>query len=265
MNIQDLLNRMWEDYTSLNPEAKTIHDSFSAEGESVINDHVAFRTFDHPKVNVDVLAKEFLKNGYIEKGQYDFKEKKLFAKHFQHPDSKFPKVFISQLLTKEFSKDLQNIVNKLVEQISEKQISADDFCISGRPWNVDFNDYQTLKKESEYAAWLSAFGFRVNHFTVYVNHLKKYPTIQAVNNFVKSKGFQLNTSGGEIKGSPSVLLEQSSTLAYNQEIKFSDGTHTIPACYYEFALRYPDSKGNLYQGFVAQSADKIFESTDRGH
>ncbi|MCK5469078.1 MAG: DUF1338 family protein, partial [Cyclobacteriaceae bacterium] len=58
--------------------------------------------------------------------------------------------------------------------------------------------------------------------------------------------------------------EQSSTIAYNKEISFSDGNYLIPACYYEFALRYPQSDGNLFRGFIAGSADKIFESTDKG-
>jgi hypothetical protein len=39
--------------------------------------------------------------------------------------------------------------------------------------------------------------------------------------------------------------------------------HEIPTCYYEFARRYPLADGRLYQGFVAASADRIFESTHR--
>ncbi|MGL4837356.1 MAG: DUF1338 domain-containing protein, partial [Shewanella sp.] len=35
-----------------------------------------------------------------------------------------------------------------------------------------------------------------------------------------------------------------------------------PSCFYEFALRYPKANGELYTGFVAASADKIFESTN---
>ncbi len=31
----------------------------------------------------------------------------------------------------------------------------------------------------------------------------------------------------------------------------------------EFARRYPAADGRLYSGFVAKSADKIFESTDK--
>ncbi len=35
--------------------------------------------------------------------------------------------------------------------------------------------------------------------------------------------------------------------------------------FYEFAKRYPTANGKLYQGFVAASADKFFESTNVGH
>ena len=41
------------------------------------------------------------------------------------------------------------------------------------------------------------------------------------------------------------------------------GAHSIPCCYYEFAKRYTQADGKLFRGFVAQSADKIFESTKR--
>jgi hypothetical protein len=43
-------------------------------------------------------------------------------------------------------------------------------------------------------------------------------------------------------------------------VRFSDDPNDpvdIPACYYEFALRH-----NNFDGFIAGSADKIFESTD---
>ena len=65
------------------------------------------------------------------------------------------------------------------------------------------------------------------------------------------------------RGSPEVLLEQASTLADRQTFTFAGGEeHEISTCYYEFARRYPDADGELYQGFVAASADKIFESTN---
>jgi hypothetical protein len=99
---------------------------------------------------------------------------------------------------------------------------------------------------------------------VFINNFKKYSDIFKLNDFLKASGFKLNASGGEVKGTKEVFLEQSSTLANNIDVQFSDGTLNIPACYYEFAKRYPLENGKLYQGFVATSADKIFESTSKG-
>ena len=95
-----------------------------------------------------------------------------------------------------------------------------------------------------------------------MNALNNYETLESVNQALKDAGFPLNTSGGEIKGTPDVLLEQSSTLADEAPVQFTDGTRNIPSCFYEFARRYPMANGQLYGGFVAASADKIFESTN---
>ena len=72
----------------------------------------------------------------------------------------------------------------------------------------------------------------------------------------------LNDAGGEIQGNPEELLEQSSIKAGIISVKFREGIFEIPGCYYEFARRYPDTDGKLYSGFIAKSADKIFESTN---
>jgi hypothetical protein len=120
-----------------------------------------------------------------------------------------------------------------------------------------------LAAESEYASWVSVWGFRPNHFTVNMNALKKFTELARLNTFLREHGVKMNTSGGEIKGTPAVYLEQSSTMASEVEVKFKDGAFRVPGCYYEFAKRYALPNGELYQGFVAQSADKIFESTNR--
>ncbi len=106
------------------------------------------------------------------------------------------------------------------------------------------------------------WGYRANHFTVSVNHLQCYNSLEAVNEKVKSAGYLLNTSGGEIKGNKDVMLEQSSTMADTMSVDFSDKRMSIPSCFYEFAKRYHTSNGKIYTGFVAASADKIFESTN---
>jgi hypothetical protein len=262
--LPGLLDKMWVDYIHINPLAKRIRDLLTNEGEVILNDHIALRTFNHPRVSLDIIAKPFLDSGYSYKGDYHFPEKKLYAKHFEHQDKNFPKIFISELLLNEFSVSLRNIVNNLIDQIPTGWEHQFDFSSIGRPWGVSTTTYQDLLKESDYAAWVAAFGYRPNHFTVIINNLKKYSEINVLNSFLKEQGFKLNSSGGEIKGSRDVCLEQSSTLANNIEVDFSDGKLNIPACYYEFAKRYPMANGELYQGFVAASADKIFESTNRG-
>jgi hypothetical protein len=125
-----------------------------------------------------------------------------------------------------------------------------------------YETYNRLREESEYAAWFYVFGFRANHFTVSINSLKKHNNILSVNELLKKNGFILNNSGGEIKGTPSDLLQQSSTIADKVNVKFLEGQFEVPCCYYEFAQRYPDSTGQLYNGFIEKSADKIFESTN---
>jgi hypothetical protein len=259
-----IFNRLWKDYTTQNPDTKKVYDLFIAEGETIVNDHIAFRTFNHPAINVDALARVFLKNGYEFRGEYRFEQKKLLAKHYEHStDVSAPRVFISELLVEEFSEYLRSRVAEWVSGIPQDLIHSDELIyagnVSGTP---SFEVYEKLRQESEYAAWLYVNGFCANHFTVSVNSLKKFDTIQKVNAFLKSKGFLLNDAGGEIQGTPAELLEQSSIKAGMVPVTFSEGTYHIPGCYYEFAKRYPDSDGKIYSGFIAKSADKIFESTN---
>jgi hypothetical protein len=141
-------------------------------------------------------------------------------------------------------------------------VSADNFLYSGRPWQVSYGTYQKLLVESEYAAWVAAFGYRPNHFTVSINHLEQFDTIEAVNELVIENGFAMNSVNGLVKGSKAVGLQQASTLANKTEVVFSDFTVNIPSCFYEFALRHKQQDGKLFNGFVADSADKIFESTN---
>jgi hypothetical protein len=261
--LDELLQALWKNYTAINTQADGIHKLLGERGETVINDHIAFRTFNISAVGVDVLAQHFIKLGYEEKGEYEFKVKKLFAKHFEHPDPSHPRIFISELKIEEFSQDLQGVVKQLVSQVPKDRVADDSFPISGRLWDpVSWETYLKLKEESEYAAWLAVFGFRPNHFTVLLNELKTFKSLEDYNQFIKDNGFSMNDSGGEIKGTPKELLEQSSTKAHEVEVEFSDRKETIPSVYYEFAKRYPMPDGNLFMGFIAKSADKIFESTD---
>lgn len=262
MTPEVLFQSLWNDYiTRLCPSADKVH-SLLEEDEALINDHIALRTFNVAPLGLETLAKPFLALGYKDCGDYVFESKKLVAKHFEHPGPLQPKVFISELKVEECSPQLQEIVAKLVEQVDATKLEGDAFLYGGRLWDISFADYQLLAEESEYASWLAAHGYGANHFTVNVNQLKAFTEVKQVNDHLRGAGFIINESGGEVKGTPEVLLEQSSTMADKVPVVFSDGTETVPGGFYEFAKRYPMANGELYTGFVAASADKIFESTD---
>ena len=256
--IRHLLQEMWQDYLKLNPQAQQIIQLFEALGENASNDHLAFRTYGIEGITMAQLARPFVAAGYKACGEYRFEQKKLVAQHFEHQDQELPKIFISELLVKELSLPTQSIIQELIEQMDGTEVKRDNFLYSGRPWKIDSQSYEKMAEESKYAAWVAAFGFRPNHFTISVNSLKAFDDVEDVNKFLKSKGIALNTSGGEVKGSKEALLKQSSTLANEIKVKFSDRSMAIPGCYYEFAKRFTCPNGKLYQGFVSASADKIF-------
>ncbi|MBU1579617.1 MAG: DUF1338 domain-containing protein, partial [Bacteroidetes bacterium] len=231
-----IFDRLWADYTTQNPAVKKVYDLFTEKGETVENDHIAFRTFDDPRVNIEVLSRVFLEAGYVFKGDYHFEAKHLYAKHFEMEGQ--PRVFISQLKSADFSPYLQETVKNLVDQIPLDLLQSDELIYSGANWGKpSFEVYEKLRSESEYAAWLYVNGFCANHFTVSVNALKQFDSLQAVNQLLKDNGFRINDSGGEIKGNPAELLEQSSIRAEMIAVDFEEGQKEIPGCYYEFARR----------------------------
>jgi hypothetical protein len=264
MELNDLFNRLWSEYASQNPSANKVYSLLEKEGEKVVNDHIAFRTIDYPEVNIDVLATPFVNKGYVPKGEYVFEEKHLFARHFELPsDNEAPRIFISQLVLDDCSPFIREVFRDAFTRVNKERLAPERLIFAGQIFNpVSYRVYNMLREESEYAAWFYVFGFRANHFTVSVNALKKHDTIYKVNDLLKKNAFVLNSSGGEVKGTPEELLQQSSTMADMVKVRFSEGEYEIPSCYYEFAQRFPDANGELYSGFIAKSADKIFESTN---
>jgi hypothetical protein len=264
-DFNTFMNTIWDDYINMTPQAQKIHSLLTQSGETVLNDHIALRTFNHSKLGIKSLAQHFEKYGYKEAGEYFFKEKKLYAKHYQHADPAYPKIFISELELEKVSPYIQETLSFCADQVNEAAIQNENFVFSGKHWVTSHQTFEKLAAESEYASWVYAYGFRPNHFTVSINALKHFTDIIRLNEFLKSNDFKLNASGGEIKGTPQELLEQSSTMASDVALQFGDGIYHVPGCYYEFAKRYPMNNGELYQGFIAKSADKIFESTNKSN
>lgn len=265
MKIEEFFQHLWSDYVKIAPAAERLHHLIEEEGEKVVNDHVAFRTYDVPPIDLAALEPHILALGYKRYEPYYFEEKKLRAFGYVPPEpDKYPRIFLSELETGKFSEALQQTVRGLCNRIDPARVGRPDVLWAGRLWEpITYDTYLKLLDESEYAAWVAVMGLRANHFTISVNHLRKLNTIEKLADFIESKGYRLNTSGGRIKGNREVLLKQGSTMADKVLIEFAGGDkHMIPSCYYEFAERFPTPDGILYQGFVAASADRIFESTN---
>ena len=264
MNLDQFLTKSWEHYCAITPDAKKVHDLLSTQrGEKILNDHVAYRTFNLPGISRLDLGKIFEGWGYVRKDDMEFVEKKLTATYWLHPDTSYPKIFISELLLEKVSPELREWIKRLTAPLLSLQAKPTAEMLLNSTWDApDYKDYEKFYAESEYAAWTAAFGIRVNHFTVLFNELKTFQALHELNDFLGAQGFTLNSAGGVIKGSPTEKLEQSSTIAKRIAWKFSDGaSHQVMSCYYEFARRYPFANGQLFHGFIPKSADKIFEST----
>jgi len=259
--VEGFFKKYLDNWLPLCPDANKILTLLSEKNENIVNDHIALRTMDFSEIGLQKLAQPFLEMGYEYKGEYHFKQKKLYAKHLELPSNpNATKVFISELLTAQISTEAKTILQSSTSNIPLDAISHTELGTSGRHWDFDENTYHNLYKESEYAAWFYAFGFRANHFTISINHLNSFDSLSDFNVWLKEHGITLNQSGGEIKGSKDVGLIQSSTMANSVHV---EGNSQIPGCYIEFAERFAVGDQKLYQGFVTSSADKIFESTSK--
>lgn len=262
--IAAFFEALWRDYVAMTPSAERIHELFARNNPELANDHVAFRTFDLEPIRLTSLETHLLDLGYRRLAPYRFVEKKLDAWGYVPPEPGWPRVFLSELRTRELSDHAREIVERLCGEIDARRVASPSIYHAGPLWErPSWDEYCVLRDESEYAAWVAAIGLRANHFTISVNSLRDPETLEGVVDRVEAAGLRLNDAGGTLKGSPEELLEQASTVADRIDVSFGDGSvHEIPSCYYEFARRYPGSDGVLYEGFVAASADRIFESTD---
>ena len=264
MQRTEFFAKLWSQYIQVTPQAHSIQALFKMRGEDVINDHVAFRTFDIEGFGLDRASELLATIGYEAFDYYTFPSKHLRAKAYRVPDdSKAPKIFFSELIRSELDGDAQAIIREVTQSL-EGELTLTD--LTGRyPFHKPtFDQYQALADVSEYAGWLSTMGYQANHFTVNVNALQTLGSIEEVIELLLAHQYQLNEVGGRIKGTPEDLLVQASTIADQITFEFSDGiVSDIPSCFYEFAYRLADSSGALFQGFVPNNANAIFESTDR--
>jgi hypothetical protein len=247
------------------------------------NDHIAFRTLGVPHLGISSLEKIFLHYGYQKRDYYYFAEKKLNAYWYTPPQEHLPRIFLSELRVADLSLPAQSLIRSYTDEVQADPVDGldlnngaevDAYLHSGL-WRLPtWQDYRTLSKESEYAAWAIYNRYYLNHFTISVHNLKEgYHTIPLFNQFLQLHGFKLNNAGGTIKHSPDGGLLQSSTVAQVIKASFAAGDqHLIAGSYVEFAERkvlpsfqhlppHQIQRRHRREGFEAGNADKIFEST----
>src|SRR6476620_10031073 len=149
MSTQNIFENLWNDYITLNPEAKRVHDLVLREekrsGRNISrleNDHVAFRTYKNARIGLPTFVKIFEKHGYSVKGEYYFKEKKLYAQHMEGNSPEQPRVFISELLIENFDQLVAETTEKVANAIPDDLLTQDRLLWYGRPWQASFETYQ---------------------------------------------------------------------------------------------------------------------------
>ena len=290
-----VLDGLMERYRANVPDVGAIIRAMIEHGlirtdRDIENDHIAFRTMGVPHLGIASLERVFLHHGYERRERFEFPVKKLSANWYRPPQPDYPRIFISELRVGDLSAGSQAIIRAYTDEVKAdpvERIDLDDGVavtefLHAPLWRTPtWDDYQQLLAESEYAAWVVYNRYYLNHYTISVHNLPApYNTLEQFNSFLEANGFTLNDSGGKIKTSRDGKLLQSSTVAATVEARFDAGprgseTRRISGSYVEFAERRvldqfaglpPDQirREHRRDGFEADSADRIFESTYTG-
>jgi hypothetical protein len=241
-----LLDRLWERYAVEVPAAASF---VALSGGRFTNDHVAFRSLAREGGGIDLFAPIFERLGWRRAGEYEFPDAHLAAIHLSHPE-KLPRVFLSQIDGRRLSASARAILDGIPRDPpppTEIEALVEWF---GAPAVVDEAALLTLEAESQYAAWLLAFGRKVNHFTGAVDDVASWQVR------MRSAGVPMKA---EIEGAPGSVLRQTATAAARLPIQLSDGrSRDWPYAYFEIAERRPG-----FDGFLGTQARQLFEMTKR--
>ena len=108
-----------------------------------------------------------------------------------------PRIFISECKVHEFSQQTQDIIAKYTATVTEDPVAKLDLAngqevdlfLHSSLWKTPtWEDYSTVLSESEYAAWVLYNKYYLNHFTITIQALQKYNSIESFNNFLESFG-----------------------------------------------------------------------------
>lgn len=288
-SLDIILERYWGESPTA---SRVVSELYSAPGgfggDQVFHDHLAFRTFGVPGLGIQSLGAALESFGYTPRDGSAFPQKKLTATWYAPPPLSpggppayelLPRIFVSQLEVGRLSQGAQAIIRRATAGLGPlAPAAAFGAAVAGElPWGPPSEaDYMTLLEESEYAAWVLANGYGLNHTALSVHRISPPLTggLDAFNSALSSAGFALNGEGGVVKASPDGLLLQSSTVADVGEARLKGGREPrrVVRAYLEFVERKPLprfaglphaelSEAHRRDGFEATSADNIFAST----
>ncbi|MCI0569339.1 MAG: DUF1338 domain-containing protein [Myxococcaceae bacterium] len=244
---QRLLDLLWDRYAAEVPYARAF---VSLSGGTFRNDHVAFRSLARPGGGLSLLIPTFEQLGWRLGGEYTFPDTHLFAVHMSHPAG-LPRVFLSELRASELSSEAQRLLASLpADPPPPTDVESLANWFSGPEAPVNEGTLLTLERESQYAAWLLAFGRKVNHFTGSVDDVEVWQKR------MREAGVPMKA---EIEGAPGNPLRQTATHASPLPVQLEGGgTRQWPYAYFEIAER---SAG--FDAFLGPQARQLFDMTKR--
>jgi hypothetical protein len=286
-----LFDRLWGEYRRRVSYVQMYEQMLRLHGATFVNDHIAFRTIatQSPGTGIHSLSRIFEALGYRSAGVYQFEDKHLGAIHLQHPNSEFPKLFVSELKTWEFDDESQAIVTRSLARhrppIDDMDLTAlhrltadiDDALLdrlfaffSELPWPPpEKNDVVALNAATQYGAWVLVHGYSVNHFTSSIGShgVPSLDTIEKTIAALQQAGVPMKP---EIEGDARSKLRQTATEAVMTEVTVAvqGVTTTMPWSYAYFELAQRDwmtdpESGQRYrfEGFLGAQATNLFEMT----
>jgi hypothetical protein len=248
-SAERLLALLWDRYAAEVAPARTFAE---LSGGSFHNDHVAFRSLARPGGGIALMRGVFEQLGWRAAGAYTFPDAKLDAIYLAHPDG-LPRVFLSELRASELSAAAQALLAQLPADPTPPPATQPEALAAwfSAPPPPDGQALLALEKESQYGAWLLAFGRKVNHFTGAVDD------IEAWQRRMQEAGVAMKA---DIEGAPGTALRQTATHAHPLPVRLADGrTRDWPYAYFEIAQR---SGG--FDGFLGPQARALFDMTKRG-
>lgn len=294
----DLNELLWRHYKTQSPHAQLLEGELIRRGETPVLDHYAIITAPSIYCSMESLAEIFASIGYCLQGRDYLPEKQNDFLWMAEEDAQtnaacdvLPQVVLADFRLHELPESTQTIlkkyrhhgnpnaishIKKLAEQVKKGDAEAATTLtttlatyLTQRDWPLPSKeDLLKISESNELLAWTLLFGRCPNHFTISVHLLKGFKSLEDFNQFmINDLKLPLNSTGGVIKGSPSIGIEQSSTLGAKITTQTIDELIEIANSFIEFVWRYPKNANqpgtqwhDYFTGFIANNANKVIES-----